>query len=135
MEKWTIKSLKENLSDLQRLCEVYLTSKSQKCALSEARWHEHVEIETLGSSFSQLNKAIIIFILNQGRQDYDKVAIRTQLFRVWKRYFFKHWTNFLGRKAKSALSNSGSMWSIIQVVTKYVAFWSQEELLHFLVFG
>lgn len=90
-------------------------------------------METLGSSFSQLNKAIITFILNQGRQKYDKVAIRTQLFRVWRQYF-KHWTN-LGRKAKFALSNSGSMWSIIQVAAKYVAFWSQEELLHFLVFS
>lgn len=39
-------------------------------------------MEAPGSSFSQLNRAIIIFILNQGRQEYNKVVIRTQLFRI-----------------------------------------------------
>lgn len=55
----------------------------QKCAdMNMFCYKDSYEMETLGSSFSQLNKAIITFILNQGRQKYDKVAIRTQLFRV-----------------------------------------------------
>lgn len=67
----------------------FISLQSHKSVLFQKRadmnmfcYKDSYEMEALGPSFSQLNRAIIIFILNQGRQEYDKAVIRTQLFRI-----------------------------------------------------